>query len=122
MFQPIYRYCEKIGNSVHTSAWKSKGLSEERIKPPATSDDTLAPSSNYIDVRPRIKFDGQCLKQHKVTFTYKDLLNIYIAYETNLWAYKQNDNFVFGSSLFGAVNLTKNADFDKNKYFGYCII
>ena len=84
MFQLIYRFCEKIGNSVHTSAWKSKGLSEERIKPPATSDDTLAPSSNYIDVRPRIKFDGHCLKQDKVTFSHKNVVGIDIVYEINL--------------------------------------
>ena len=46
-------------------------MSDESIETLATSDNSLTPSLNYIGVRPRIKFDGQCLKQDKVTFTHK---------------------------------------------------
>ena len=56
----MYRYFKKIGNSVHISAWKSKGSSDESVKLPDTSDNTLALSLNYITVKPRTKFYGQC--------------------------------------------------------------
>ena len=31
VFQPIYRFFKKIGNTSHISAWKSKGLSDEPL-------------------------------------------------------------------------------------------
>ena len=85
LFQPIYRYFKKIGNKDHISAWKSKGFSDERIKPPTTSDNSLAPA------RTRVKFF--CLKQDKVTFTHKKIVNIYIVHEINLWLFRRDDDF-----------------------------
>ena len=38
-----------------------------------------------------------------------------------MWPFKQSVDFTLGNSLFGAVKLTKNADFDKYKYSGYGI-
>ena len=49
------------------------------------------------------------------------LFNIYILYEINLQSFKQSVDFTLGSSLFGAGKLTKNANFDKIKDFGYAI-
>ena len=43
-FQPIYSYFKKIGNTDRISSWKSKGLSDESINPPTTSDNSLAPA------------------------------------------------------------------------------
>ena len=83
VFQPIFRYFKNIGNTYNISTWKSKGLSDEIIKSPATSGNSLSPSLNYIDFRLKIKFDGQCLKQDKVTFNHKTIVNIYIVYEIN---------------------------------------
>ena len=80
---------------------------------PATDVNSFDPSLNYIDVRPRIKLDGQCLKQYKITFTHKNIVNIYMVYEIHLWPDTKDGDFRFGSSLFGAVKFTKNADFDK---------
>ena len=48
-------------------------------------------------------------------------MNIYIAYEVNLWAFKQSVDFMLGNSLFGTVKLTKNAHLDKYKHSGYGI-
>ena len=48
-------------------------------------------------------------------------MNVYIVNKINLWLYKQNHDFMLGNSLFGAVKLTKNPDFDKYRYFGYGI-
>ena len=68
--------------------WKSKGLSDETIN---------------IGVRPRILFDGQCLKQVKVKFAYKNVMNSYIACEIDLWSYTQCVGFTLKIFLFWAV-------------------
>ena len=60
---------------------------------------------------------NQCLKQGKVTFTHRNVENIYIVYKINWRVYKESDDLALINSLFVAVELTKNADFDKLKYF-----
>ena len=89
MFQPNFK---NIVNSDHISAWKSQGLSDENIKRPATSASNLASWLDYIGVRTKVKFDGQCLKQDQVTFTYKKIVNMYIVYEA-IWRLRQDDDF-----------------------------
>ena len=37
-------------------------MSDESIKPPFTSDNSLAPSLSYIGSKTRVKFVGSCLK------------------------------------------------------------
>ena len=44
-FQPLHRYFNLIANTKYISEWKSKGLSDESIKPPSTSDNSLSPLS-----------------------------------------------------------------------------
>ena len=39
-------------------------LSDESIKPHSTSNNSLAPSLNYIGTITRVKFHGSCLKFH----------------------------------------------------------
>ena len=59
-------------------AWKSKYLPNEIIKPPVTSDNSLNSSICYNNsVKIRVKFDGSCLKQEKVTFTPKAILKFF---------------------------------------------
>ena len=41
VFQPVKKYFKKIGNTESISSWESKGLSDEIIKPPNTSDNSL---------------------------------------------------------------------------------
>ena len=43
IFQPISRYFKIITNTKYRSSWKSEGLSDESIKPYATSDNSLTP-------------------------------------------------------------------------------
>ena len=59
------RYLKTIGNTDGILSWKSKGLSDENIKPPTTSDNSLAPALSYIG-NETIKFDWGCLKQDKI--------------------------------------------------------
>ena len=107
-----------IANKLYISSWKSKGLSNETIKPPATSDNSLTPLIDYLGNKIRIKFIGSFLKQPKLQYTHRTIANIYIVYE--LGASGSNDNDpTLKHCLFGAVTLTKNADIDKYWYSGY---
>ena len=54
-----------ITNTDCVSLWKSKGLSAESIKPPATSDNSLTPALGYYGTKTRVKFTGSCLKLTK---------------------------------------------------------
>ena len=50
------------------------------------------------------------------------MVNIYIAYEINLWTFTADKDFALGNSLFGAVKLTKiTTNFDKYEFSGYGI-
>ena len=44
VFQPMYRYLKMITNTDYVSSWKSIGLSDESIKPPTSSDNSLNPA------------------------------------------------------------------------------
>ena len=67
-----------------------------------------------------VKFNGDCLKQEKITFNHGKTVNIYIVYEieksVNISSYPMLENFLFGS-----VKLTKHVDFDLYKYSRYGI-
>ena len=96
-------------------------MSDQIIKPPTTSDNSLSPSLNYIGTIPRLRFDGQCLKQDKVTFTSKKVVNIYFIYEVNVWQYKQSTDLTLWNSLFFAIKLVKSTNFLKYKHSAYTI-
>ena len=89
----------------------------KQLNPSATSGYGLVPSLSYLGVKPRIQFDGQCLKQDKVKFPHKNVINLYIACEIDLWSYTQCVGFTLENFLFWAVQLTKNTDFGKYKYY-----
>ena len=72
VFQPMYKYFEKIANTDNISEWKSIGWSDE------IPDNTLAPELIYYGQRMYVKFNGSFLKQDKVTFNHGKIVNIYI--------------------------------------------
>ena len=80
-FQPLHRYVKIIANTKYISEWKSKGLSDESIKPPPTSDNSLTPLIDYYGYNIRVKFNGSILRQPKVSYTHEKAVNIYIIYE-----------------------------------------
>ena len=118
VFQPINRYFKVIANTKYISSWKSKGLSDETIKPPAASDNSLSPLIDYLGNKIRLKFNGDCLKQPKLSYTHGKTVNICIAYELGASS-SHSDNPTLENYLFGEVRLTKNVDIDK--YSGYGI-
>ena len=78
VFQPINKYFKVITNTDYVSSWKSKGLSVETIKPPATSDNSLTQVLNYYGTKTTVKFTGSCLKQLNISYTHGKVVNIFI--------------------------------------------
>ena len=120
VFLPMNRYFKFIANTKYISSWKSKGLSNKSIKPPATSDNSLAPLVDYLGSKIRLKFNGSCLKQHNLTYTHSIVVNIYIIYEIAASG-SNSDDLTVRNSLLIVFRLTKNTDIDKHGYSGYGI-
>ena len=123
VFLPMRKYF-KLNSVVdvidRVLSWQSKGLSNESIKPPTTTNNSLTPELNYYGTKTKIKFTGGCLKQSHHIFTHKKVVNIYIVYELAASSSHTSDP-TMKNCLFGAVNLTKNADIEKYKSSGYRI-
>ena len=51
-------------------------MSDEIVRPPTGSNNSLALASSYIGNRIRVKFVESCLKQDKPIFTYGKFKNI----------------------------------------------
>ena len=123
VFLPMRKYFKLnsvVGVTDYVLSWQSKGLSNESIKPPTTSDNSLNPRLSYYGTKIRVQFTGSCLKQPKFTFTHEKIVNIYIVYELGASSSHTSDP-TLKNCLFGAVTLTKNADIEKYKYLGYGI-
>ena len=118
MFQPILKYFTLNSNWI--TKWKSKGLSNESLEVVFTSSNTVTPSFNYYEHKVRLRFTGSALQQKTVTYKHKKVVNLYGVYEiTNFLGI---DSYpILANALFGAVKLTKSADIDKYRYFGYGI-
>ena len=101
-------------------SWQSKGLSNENIKPPTTSNYSLNPRLSYYSTKIRVQFTGSCLRQPEFMFIHKKVVSIYIVYELGVSSSHINDP-TLRNCLFGAVTLTKNVDIEKYKYSGYGI-
>ena len=123
VFLPMGKYFKLksvVGVIDRVLSWQSKGLSNESIKPPTTTNNSLTPELKYYGTKIKIKFTGSCLKQLDHIFTHKKVVNIYIVYELAASSSHDRDPTI-KNCLFGAVTLTKNADIEKYKYSGYGI-
>ena len=95
VFHPVLRYFNMIANTDKVTAWKLKGLSDENIKLPSISNNSLNPWISYIvNAKMWVKFDGSCLKQEKVAFTHKQVVNIYIVFVKHLSPFIIGKDFV----------------------------
>ena len=95
-----------ITNIDYVSSWKSKRLSAESIKPPATCDNSLNPALSYYGTKTRVKFTASCLKQPKIAYTHGKVVNIYIVYKLSASSSHDNDS-TLKNCLFGEVTLKK---------------
>ena len=123
IFQPIDKNFKRIigvGSGNYIYFGKSKGLSDERINSVTEYNYSITPELSYFGNKIRVKLNGSCFKQDKITYTHQKMANIYIVYEISknfdISSYPTLEN-----CLFGTVSLTKNNDIDKCKYSGYGI-
>ena len=65
IFQPVFEYFQIFSSIVcKMLGWKSKGLSQENITTPATSDNSFTPKLTYNhNSKIAVKFEGNCVKQ-----------------------------------------------------------
>ena len=63
----------------------------------------------------RVKFDGSCLQQSKISYTHEKVVNIFIVYELGASGSHNNDP-ILKNCLFGTFTLTKNTDINKYGY------
>ena len=84
VFQTVSRHFKTISaNGSNILSRKSKRLSDESIKPPSTSNKMLNTSLNYVGIKTKVEFKGDCLKQDKISSDHGKVVNIYIVYEIN---------------------------------------
>ena len=64
VLQPVQRYFKTVSaNDSNILSWKSKGLSDESIKPLSTSNKMLNPSLDYVGTKTRVKYNGDLIKK-----------------------------------------------------------
>ena len=56
-------------------------MSDESIKPSSASNKMLNLSVDYVAPKARVKFNGNCLKEDKITLNHRKIANIYTSYE-----------------------------------------
>ena len=100
------KYFKLNGNTQYILSWKSKGLSSESIMPSPVSNNLFNPLLSYSGTKARVKFNRNCLKQSKISYTHGKIVNIYIVYELGASSSHVND-YKLKNCLFGAVTLTK---------------
>ena len=74
VFLPMRKYFKLnsvVGVTDYVLSCQSKGLSNESIKPPTTSNNSLNLRLSYNDTKIKVQFTESCLKEPKFTFTHK---------------------------------------------------
>ena len=59
-------------------SWQLKGLTNESIKPPTTSNNSLNPRLSYNDTKIKVQFTGSCLKQSSHILTHKKIFALFM--------------------------------------------
>ena len=95
-------------------------MSDESIKPPPISDNSLTPLIDCYCYNISVKFNGSIFRQPNVSDTHEKAKSIYIVYEL-AESSSHSDDPTLKKCLFGAVTITKSDDIDKYGYSGYGI-
>ena len=105
-------------NSIdYVLTWKSNRVYNSKLKPLYTASLHNVKLSGY---RIGIKFDKDTLAVEQNNYLNK-IVNVYIIYELYTWPKIPTNNFKFNNCLFGATNILKNSDKEKDLYSGYGI-
>ena len=85
-----------------------------------TSNKSLSPKLVWMNSsKIRLEFKGSCLRQEDIAaYTPKNVVNLYIFYELNMWSQGLNAEFTVKHCFFGNVRITKNADPNQYLYSG----
>ena len=73
-----------VGNGEYIYFWNCKGFSDESINSITASNFIIIPSLDYVGAKVRVKFNGSCLRQDKITYIHVKIVNIYIVYESKI--------------------------------------
>ena len=95
-------------------------MPDKRINSITASNFSITSELSDYGSKIRVKFNGSCLKQDKITYIHGTIVNIYIAYEISK-SFNISSHPTLENCLFGAVRLTKNVDIDEYKDSGYGI-
>ena len=108
----LQKYYNIFGLNDRISEWKSKGLSNERFKPPYIASKNISPKLIWMNnSRLRLEFEGSFLKQEdKAAFTPNKVVNLFIVKELDTWSKDLKAEFTLKNCLFGNFKITKNAD------------
>ena len=95
IFQTIYKTVTTFSGLKGTvSEWESKELSNEKFKPPYTTNKILPPKLQWKKCRLRLRSEGSCLKQEDRTpFTRSNVVNLFIACNLDTWSRDLNAEF-----------------------------
>ena len=78
----LYYNLKRLGDTEKIASWKSKGLSDEELTTPTTTDNSLSPSIKwYGNSNFYLVFKGSCFKQKDATYTPPNRINFFIVYE-----------------------------------------
>ena len=106
------------------SSWKSTGifnyLGNSNMNAVVDSKSVLPELKN--DERMHVSLSGNHFQQNKVIIpNNNNVINIYCVYKIDSIASTRGDTFTVQNALFGAMEITKNADTSKYNYKGYGI-
>ena len=93
-------------------------MSKEITKPSTAEDNNLVPGIMFRGTK-MSKTWWKLFKIRKKLLTIK--VNLYIAYELNVWSYDLDTDFTLKNSLFGDGKLTENTDPHNYSHSGYGI-
>ena len=105
------------------TTWKSTGIfnyfGNSNMNSVADSGGDLPVLKN--DGRMHVYLNGNHFQQNKVIIpnNNNNVINIYCAYQIEPISSSRDDTFTVQNALFGAMQITKNADTSKYKYKGY---
>ena len=69
---------------------QSKGLLNEKVRPLVTLNNSLFPKLKWNNSKIILEFKGSSLKQDKITFTPKNVVNLFIVFELDRWSQDLN--------------------------------
>ena len=113
-----------VKTSTNTSGWKSTGIYSNdhndtypHLKSVSTSNGP--PKLLVKNERFCVDFNGNYMKQDKISYLNASVMNMYIVYSLNSISRTKNTDFTAQNCLFGTVKITRNRNTSNYKYVGY---